>query len=518
MSARMGNRYYPHSHLPTVGTLSTAIRALEKTIGFESRTQTLRREEIESLLRLIELRAWKEDWDGVIENSSWGVWEGCGTNAQVKFYRAWLEGLKATNNVEGLEQVALHLLRQREEAIEFLALALMALSWAGRKSYARVIHHRLHTGQSRNVVVLEALAIALCEQLSSKQRTTGVKLLQRLVHSGNVSYFCHRTYVGYALENDCHVEAADAYTHLQERFPRCPEPYWGAAAVAMEEEKWGEAALILQELLSDNPDSTDALIALARCFELTGDLLAARDLLVSNRQLFHSADYDFNVTLGMMNKKLHDRYGMANYRNYAVEHLAKALLVASRLGLPESSLHLALRELGAEASGEKLKADLREHTKNETPVESRFWILVADEVLLRGMLKKGSFLVNAPKDLEENHLVFIALHSSHEQTDSLEKSRILGLFKASSPGIPDAQFGRVVKLSGLKVFDAPVDFEMTKGTDFSLATDSSGSENFSMNGMARFVSVHSEAASRVVHLLELTNAQQRDQERIQYAV
>jgi len=76
----------------------------------------------------------------------------------------------------------------------------------------------------------------------------------------------------YSLENDYLEEASKAFELIHERFPRCPEPFWGAARLAVAQGRWNEAVRVLQELVADNPDNTDALIALANCLEKTGDL------------------------------------------------------------------------------------------------------------------------------------------------------------------------------------------------------------------------------------------------------
>lgn len=538
MAERTGNRFYPHAGLHAQGTLSPVIAHLESQIDLTSTQQPLTATALTNHVELVNLCTFKEDWAKVIEVSSHAVLSGCGPRACVFFYRSWIEALRASHDPSGLQSVARHMLKFRNEFPELVALATMALSWAGRRAYAAATYRHLvkstsAPGQRKTVLTWEACAVFLAESPSRKTRARGVEIFARLAKRSTKQYFLCKNYLTYSLECDALEEAATAYEVLHAHFPRASEPYWGAAVLAVHGKRWGEATAVLQEMLADNPENTDALAAMAGCLEKTGDLLAARDLLTSNFWLFDDADYEYNVALGVINRRLFERYEMEAYRGAAIRHLARAAKSAVAFGVQDSPLHLALFELGAGVGEEVIKrqpvnqpvkSGLGIETTGQSKSEQRFWLLSVDDKALGGLLRQQGGLVRCPQGLGRGDVVFLARASSNQGTlnigaqsdDFRASTEIIGLLNAQSPALPDVRFGIAVNLGAMKVFESPI--KVTPDTSIARCADAFGTENFAGQGRAFYNELSSSLVEKIVTGVEGLGQEDMIKEIMRYAV
>ena len=507
MSERRGNRYYPNPGLSSQGTLAPAIARLEQVFNLHKIRRPLQKRELQGALQLVDLLAFKDDWDRIAELSSRVILAGCGTNAQVRFYRTWIEALRGNHDLGGLQSLGKHLLGKRHSSANFTALSLMALSYAGRIDFAKIIFRNLKKTTGKNELMLEACGTYLCESLSVKARSKGINLLAKLASAKHALYFLRKNYLGYSLENNALDQAQIAFDQLHTSFPQCPQAYWAAAVLAISNEQWGEGATALQELLADNPENGDAVLALVRCFEKTGDLLAARDLLTTNSILFDLNDYEFNVASGMINKKLFERYTMESYRKSAVRHLANAMRVAPKLKIPEAPLHLALRALNAGVGEQQFES------KTASLGSPKAWILSVDSNSLKGILHAKDFVARAPQGLSQGDVVFVSRRFDAQTAPHQE--HVIGLLTATSPVVPDCHYGKAVQLSGFKAFENPVDVTTQHGEVN--ASDFFGLENFSKTGVAVFVGILNSTAEAIVSQVENQNQEPIVNERVRYA-
>lgn len=511
MSERRGNRFYPHPGLSAEGTLSRAIARIERQNGLERIRRTLGAEELRSVFALVDLCAFKEDWEKIAEVASRTILEGCGRNARTRLYRAWIEALRNMHDVGGIQSLGKHLLALRGLSEDFVSLALMAFCYAGRMDHARRLFRSVRARTVRNAPAYEACAVYLCEFSRHSGRETGLRIMERLAFRREAQYFQCRNFLVYALELDALDAAQRAFERLHARFPRCPQPYWGAAVVAVYNGAWGEAATSLQELLADNPENTDAILALARCLEMTGDLMAARELLTANAALFDYDDYEFHAAGGVLNERLFERYGMSAYRKSSVRHFAAALRIAPRLGVPEAPLHLSLKALGAGVGEQSFQVASPDPSSAQgTP---KYWVLSLDDERLRGVVKQRSFIARSPTTMADGDVVFLSriVRPSREPN----AQHIVGVMSALTPSVPDCRYGCAIRMGDIQVFEMPVDVELPETS--ARARDAQGLENFSREGQAHFISIDRETADSILHELKTVNVDSHSKERARHA-
>ena len=491
MFERRGNRFYPQASLSPRGTLGVLIHRAGKRVRKAGASKPYTKEELELTLAYVELLAFREDWSNIAAAASRTIVQGAGPNARTRLYRAWAEALRADADVEGLQKLARHLLAMRHESrargTEYVALACMAFTWAGRRSYGRACYVQVRRvlsagAEPASALKWEAVATWLSEAPALEERLKGVELFSRLCAVRRGRYFTLRNYLNYALDSDELEHAATAYNAMNEQFPLAPEPYLASARISMAEGKWSEAAKALQELLADNPRHTEGLLGLAQCFERTGDLVAARDLLTSNQALFEIDDPDFNATLGTLNRKLYERYNMEAYRLAAVRQLSTALKGARRLKISEAPLHTALLSLGA-GVGERVVGFPANPGASRANEDGTVWMLSADPTLGNALVKEGDIVLRAPETAAPGQWIFLT--QPHPRHNGVELVR--AVFEITSPVVPDARYGRAVSARLVKPMSVPIEVELHDVRYPAL--DGWGCENFANTREARFYSL-----------------------------
>lgn len=491
MFERRGNRFYPQASLSPRGTLGVLIHRAGKRVRKAGATKPYTKAELELTLAYVELLAFREDWTRIATVASRAIVQGAGPNARTRLYRAWAEALRADADVDGLQKLGRHLLamrhESRERANEYVALACLAFTWAGRRTYGRAcyvqVQKALRAGnETASALKWEAVAVWLSEAPALEERLKGVELYSRLCALRRGRYFTLRNYLHYALDSDELEHAATAYAAMNDQFPLAPEPYLASARVSMAEGKWAEAAKALQELLADNPRHAEGLLGLAQCFERTGDLVAARDLLTSNQALFENDDPDFNATLGTLNRKLYERYAMESYRRSAVRQLSVALKGASRLKLSEAPLHTALLSLDA-GVGERVVGSSGRTGTTASNDDGTVWMLSADAALGEALVRDGDVVLRAPEAALPGQWIFLT--RPHPRLEGVEL--VSAVFEITSPVVPDARYGRAVSARLVKPMSVPIEVELHDVRYPAL--DGWGCENFAGTREARFYSL-----------------------------
>jgi tetratricopeptide (TPR) repeat protein len=520
MGERRGNRFYPHANLSASGTFNPEISQLIESTGKAIAQGELAAADIRNALRCCELLFWKGAWEQVEDLASKAIATGCGFRATFRFYRFWMEALRSDYNFSGLKSLGKHLLGLRHSSKDFLPLAAMALAYTGERRFSAQILKSLRAStQRRSIAHVEAFAVYNAESPRRDRREKGLQYLQALNVRNKANYFLARNYLVYALENDYLDEASRAFELIHDRFPRCPEPFWGAARLAVAQGHWNEAVRVLQELVADHPDNTDALIALASCLEKTGDLLAARDILISSRQLFESNDYDFSATLGSVNKRLFERYGMDEYREEAIKAFSQAVSSAEKLGLSEAPLHVALGDLGAHRkTSEKRTKNAWSNKAGDTAftdASPRAWILSVDDHDVGNFRKHSTLLMRSPGTVHKGDLVLVARRFGSNDWRSGQQ-QIVGVMSAMSDVTPDARYGYAVCVGRFQELETPLDLQLGKETTALL--DFFGCENFSAQSPVFFLDADPKTSEDIVKAVERSLRLVVPVEAVQHAV
>jgi len=503
MGERRGNRFYPHANLSASGTFNPEIEPLLAKVERGLDRGHLSASEVKSALRCCELLSWKGAWDKVEDLSSRVIATGCGFRATFRLYRFWIEALRSEHNFVGMKSLARHLLGLRHSSKAFLPLCVLALSYCGERRFsAKIIRSLNKSEQRRSILHVEAVAVFNAESPQRIRREKGLQYLQALNVKNTENYFLARNYLIYALENDYLEEASRAFELIHERFPRCPEPFWGAARLAVAQGHWSEAVRVLQELVADNPENTDALIALANCMEKTGDLLAARDILVSSKDLFDRNDYDYSATLGALCKRLFERYHMEQHRDEAIQSISSAIVAAEKLGLSEAALRLALNDLG---TGSNQSIVVRQPHRasqtlnNDKASSPRAWILSVEDHDVGNFRKYSSLLMRSPDAVHKGDLVLVARRFGSDDWRTGQQ-QIVGVMCTLSDVTPDARYGFAVCVGRYQELETPLDLQL--GRETTALLDFFGCENFSAQSPVFFLDTDPETSEEVVRAVE----------------
>jgi tetratricopeptide (TPR) repeat protein len=520
MGERRGNRFYPHANLSASGTFNPHIEPLLSCVDEGLKGGRLDNAAVSAAIKGCELLFWKGALEQVEDLASRVIAHGCGMRATLRLYRFWLEALRADYNFTGLKHLARHLLSLRHSSKSFLPLSILALSYCGERRYAAKIVKSMRTfSERRSLAFVEAVAVYHAESSQRLRREKGIHYLRLLNEKNQKNYFLARNYLIYSLENDYLDEASRAFELIHDRFPRCPEPFWGAARLAVSQGHWPEAVRVLQELVADNPENSDALVALANCLEKTGDLLAARDILISSEHLFEKTDYDYSAALGSLCKKLYERYRMDDHRDEAIRSLSKAVMAAEKLGISEAPLRVLLNQLGAEPQlSEKDKRDVAQsshlHREDAASALPRAWILSAEDHEITSLSKQRDLLMRSPDVVHKGDLVLVARRFGGQDWRTSQQ-QIVGVMCTLSDVIPDSRYGYAVCVGRYQELETPLDFQL--GLETTALLDFFGCENFSAHTPVFFLDADPQTNELVVRAVERSLRQIRWPEALPYA-
>lgn len=503
MGERRGNRFYPHARLSASGTFTPEISKLLEIVESAIERGEFTKTEIYQTVRCCELMFWKGAWDKVEEVAAKVIATGVGVRSTLRLYRFWMEALRANYNFDSLRVLARHLLSLRQASMKFVPLAAMALAYTGERRFSSKILKSLNSKPGpKSITVVEAFAVFQAESPRRELRERGLQYLQALNIKNQSNYFLARNYLTYALENDYLDEASKAFELVHDRFPRCPEPFWGAARLALAQGHWSEAACVLQELVADHPDNADALIALASCFEKNGDLLAARDVLTSSSHLFETGDYDYAAMLATVNKRLYERYGMPEYKEDAVKGFSHAIRSAKKLGISEAPLYVALNELGIQSTVTTKNIRLNDPQGREADPyggSPKAWIMSVDDQDVSHLKRYDSLLLRSPGNVKKGDLVLVARRFGSDDWRGAEQ-QIVAVMSAMSDVTPDVRYGFAVCVGRFQELENPLDLNL--GRDTTALVDFFGCENFSAQSPVFFLDADPGTSERVVRAVE----------------
>lgn len=485
----MNRAYQKSSFNSDIGLINAATLRIENCLRSKREGAGLSKNEVRSLLQVFDILSFQEDWSRIVDLASRAVVIGVGVNAELRLYRAWIEGLKHNHDVGNLQVLAKHLLAKRYESEDFVALSSLACSYSGRNQYSKVLARHLSRAKRHSFYAIEACAVEKCESLSKQERASGLRLFDALVSRCDW-YFSLLNFYSYALENESFHTASNLLQRMSSLFPACTEPHWVAARVAMEQEEWFVAMTSLEAILQINPLSEEAVLAYSSCLESAGDLMAATEFLERHAQLFSQQDFDFNIACGNVKKRIFARYNAPESRREAIAHYGRALAATKKLKMSSAFIHLELHDLHAGVGEERIAS--RGNASNQ----QNYWLLSIDDNCARGLFNQESALIRSPQGVSQNDVVFVARHSS--RGDQVEC-----LYKVSSAVVPDSQLGQVVRIDKPKFFESAITVEPS--TEMQQAFDSSGCQNFSEFYYARVFKLDIETASKLVKQAETQN-------------
>jgi hypothetical protein len=473
--------------------MNQELQELHRSLNLYGRQKSLSVADTRNLKSLLELHAFREEWDRVVDLASQGIVLGVSRADEIWLYRAWLEGLKEDLDVEGLSSLGQHLIARRDERIDYLALAVHAFVYAGKPSIVKSALQQLYRMEADSSVVRDAFAVARLESVSRDERMMGLRGLASGLKKPCCGYFSYHSFLSYAFENDALATVASALKSINGKYPRCPEPHFVAALLAINEGKWQEGIACLDSILAQNSTHADALILKARCLDMVGKTEEGRQLLMQNASLFPKGDYELNVQLGLMERDLfqkatHD----AMMHAAAVSHLSTAQKAAQAYGFSESAIVSALEELGARKS-------------EMTPRgEQHYWLLTIEPKLLVQVLESEKFHLHCPSAVKKDDIIFFSAEG--RQIDRSMRS-VSGFMRANSSSKTDEELGATVQVCTPVVFEKDVEFKAQAG--LYPMVDAFGQENCSKTGLMRYFEIEQNLVDDIVSQVESAHLQLR---------
>ena len=256
------------------------------------------------LKKLLEVYATFENWESVVQFSSRAVLHLNKNYEKVDFYYIWICALNEMKDEASLCLLAKHLLQMGSDYSVFNCLAIIAYQFAGKNDIGlSLLKEQKKHFNAKNKFYREALGLFLTSLKNKKYIKNGIVILKKLCSDKNSSYYTWRNCLRVLSHFNCERSMSRVYNLMNVKFPFAHEPYIISALIAMSEEKWLESIRLLNQVLKDNPENTDAILALSQCYEEYGDVESATDLMCKNARFFHDQDYDYNYTMARLLKK-----------------------------------------------------------------------------------------------------------------------------------------------------------------------------------------------------------------------
>lgn len=292
-----------------------------------------------SLIKLLEVYAAQENWEQIINLSSRAVLHLSKHYDMAGFYHIWICALRETFDNNALISLGKHLLKMRKIHPVFLALSLIAFQFSSCKKTSNKIYNYLKkTKGVENRFAFEACGLYLTSLKNNGLNKKGFLLLKKVCLEKKTSYFSWRNYLRVLSDNDLLNEMSKTYNIIHEKFPFAQEPYLVASLIAMDSKKWHEAIRVLGQLVKDNPNNSNAILAMAQCYVEVAEYVKALSLLSLKSHVFLENDYDFHYLMGITLKKVVEKEFDSNLQNISLNHLEKSYHLASSLGFPLDSI------------------------------------------------------------------------------------------------------------------------------------------------------------------------------------
>lgn len=257
-----------------------------------------------NLKKLLAVYANFGDWEKVINLSSRAVLHLNKNYERCDFYFIWICGLKETHDDKSLELLGDHLCKMAHEYTVMYCLAALAYYFAGKKQLSiKILKEQKLKNNTKNRFYREAFGHVLS---SSKKRALikcGLEMLKEGCQDKNSNYFSWRNLLRVLSYHNCCDDLSKFYNMMHYKFSFAHEPYLVSTLIAMDESDWLEGIRLLNQILRDNPENTEAILALSQCYEEYGDVEMALEILIKSKHFFHEAEFDFNYSMARLLKK-----------------------------------------------------------------------------------------------------------------------------------------------------------------------------------------------------------------------
>ncbi len=466
------------------GLLASQVTEAHQVLNMFGRNKAFTVKEFGQLVRLVELHAFREEWDRIVDIASQSIVVGLRWDAELTMYRMWIEGLKEDLDTDGLVDLGRHLLSRRRDRTEYLALATLAFTYAGRPNAVRSAIGSLYRMEAGGDVVDEVLAIVKCEAIDREERMMGLRELASTLKDSSCGYLAYRRFLDYAFENNALYTASATLKSLNKKFPDAPDAYMVSALLAVNDGEWESAMDALRVVIANNPGQSEALLMMSRCLEMIGKVSQARDFLLQNAHHFVRGDYEFSVQLGLIEKRLCCEDSDGEMRDSAAAHLKVALAAAHSYGFPTAPILSALEDIQAATAAPQAP-------------RQRYWLLNVEPKTLAAILDRDELQLRCPESIQMGDVIFL---SAEGRNSAKGQHAVSGFFTARSTPTADPSLGLTVRTAQAVVFEH--DVEVSSESGIFAARDLHGLENFSNRNMARYFELDSSVADSIVNAVE----------------
>lgn len=464
------NRYHPNFSLRMQpGHLEVQISKLRQSLHLNTREHEFSKSECLQLQQLVNLESCALRWENVIEVASRAIFIGCGPRLTLQLYRAWIEALFRLDNFRALRALGLHLLKQRRSSLDALALSLMSLLLSQDRKYSKVIRKYVFNSNEKSYYRLESLAIFGMYFGSIRNKQKALQILSSLCHSKKALYWTHLQALNLSRELSTSSVTAKLLERLKVRFERSPYPYWAVAKLAFDVKDYPGAVSSLQKRLFDMPNETLSLLFLADCYQKTGDLLGAADLLEQLDIIEKNLNYDVKVSLGQVYFRLWKRYNSNQFRQRSKVFLKESLQYAKAMRISQAPIKQMLDEISL--------------PKNATGnMNVNVWLAICDNNLFNIFEEEMEVVLPCPSGVKKGDKVYFAnfLGSRKEYLHY----NVLGCVDSISDATANRPREICSIFSRLSVFP---EVNLKIKNSYQLEKDLWGCENYSKNSELKFV-------------------------------
>ena len=459
------------------------------------------------LTKKITLLASAQAWEAIVDWSSQLIAAGKVEETLLRrrevlfLYRSWIESLRELHHVEGLEWVAKHLLGMQSRSREIIALAAMALTYAGRRHYAApLVRHLSRVAVGRSQLLVEAIATWHCESGNARNRAKGLQLFQVSNKKSGSNYFSLRNTLRYSVENESWEVTKSTLGLLVERFPATADADVTFAFIDFENKSYESAKSHLIKVLLKTPGQRDAALMYGQILLEQKKHLEAAIFV----ETLSPADFKGDVCYYLMRSRVSfEKFNITKNRQSLLKSFVwnnKACAILGALGIEDCAVSEFGRVIQDKIEHVYFEDKQQINQKSNKETENKIWIVTIDSLVKAQMRAGADFWLKCPEGVQEGDVIF-ASQRIVEEGDTGDQ--IFGIFRAKTAGISDSQFGHAALLSdGRKLsVENRVFFEAQKQR----WTDSSGCLNFSDQGFAEFSTLSSGTLDRLIAEIEKSN-------------
>lgn len=292
-----------------------------------------------NLIKLLEIYASQDKWDLIVNLSSRAVLHLSKNYDRADFYHIWICALKETFDRSALIKLGKHLVKMGKFHSVYFSLSLIAFHYSScKKTSKKIYKYIIRKKGFENRFTFESCGIYLASFKNSELNKNGISLLKKVCSEKKSSYFSWRNYLRVLSENNLIDEMSNTYNLIHEKFPFAQEPYLVAALIAMNSKEWNESIRILSQTIKDNPNNTNAVLAITQCYVENNEYIKALAVLSLKNHLFLENDYDYHYLMGVSLMKLVENNFDSNLKNLSISHLEKSLNLAKNFRFPVENI------------------------------------------------------------------------------------------------------------------------------------------------------------------------------------